>query len=176
MTFIKHAGAVCKVFSRRFSILNKIPFFVLSIQFSSWKFVLNWVVPRLTNRHKTSRTQPAHCTLSLHPNQKEAVEIHNEPSLFQRNWFTLVHRRQSHFPCLCRGKLDGVGPVDNRPSTDKLHHFLEKKRIFFDMWHMTCDTWHMTYDTWHVTCDMWNVTCDMWHVVGGEHSLKISAP
>ena len=21
-------------------------------------------------------------------------------------------------------KLDGVGPVDNRPSTDKLHHFL----------------------------------------------------
>ena len=21
------------------------------------------------------------------------------------------------------GKLDGVGPVDNRPSTDKLHHF-----------------------------------------------------
>ena len=25
-------------------------------------------------------------------------------------------------------KLDGVGPVDNRPSTDKLHHFV---RIFF---------------------------------------------
>ena len=25
-------------------------------------------------------------------------------------------------------KLDGVGPVDNRPSTDKLHHFVEKKK------------------------------------------------
>ena len=24
-------------------------------------------------------------------------------------------------------KLDGVGPVDNRPSTDKLHHFVCKK-------------------------------------------------
>ena len=24
-------------------------------------------------------------------------------------------------------KLDGVGPVDNRPSTDKLHHFVKKK-------------------------------------------------
>ena len=26
-------------------------------------------------------------------------------------------------------KLDGVGPVDNRPSTGKLHHFLKKKKI-----------------------------------------------
>ena len=24
-------------------------------------------------------------------------------------------------------KLDGVGPVDNRPSTDKFHHFVRKK-------------------------------------------------
>ena len=24
-------------------------------------------------------------------------------------------------------KLDGVGPVDNRPSTNKLHHFVQKK-------------------------------------------------
>ena len=24
-------------------------------------------------------------------------------------------------------KLDGVGPVDNRPSADKLHHFVQKK-------------------------------------------------
>ena len=58
-------------------------------------------------------------------------------------------------------KLDGVGPVDNRPSTDKLHHSVRKKT--------TCDTWHVTRDTWHVTCDTW-------HVWGGEHSLKISAP
>ena len=33
-------------------------------------------------------------------------------------------------------KLDGVGHVDNRPSTDKLHHFVKKKK----MWHLTCDT------------------------------------
>ena len=25
-------------------------------------------------------------------------------------------------------KLDGVGPVDNRSSTDKLHHFVQKKK------------------------------------------------
>ena len=24
-------------------------------------------------------------------------------------------------------ELDGVGPVDNRPSTDKLHHVVQKK-------------------------------------------------
>ena len=30
-------------------------------------------------------------------------------------------------------KLDGVGPVDNRPSTDKLHHFAHQKNV-------TCDT------------------------------------
>ena len=28
-------------------------------------------------------------------------------------------------------KLDGVGPVDNRPSTDKLHHFVKKKGFPF---------------------------------------------
>ena len=27
-----------------------------------------------------------------------------------------------------------------------------------------------------MTPDTWHVTHDMWHVVGGEHSLKISAP
>ena len=26
-------------------------------------------------------------------------------------------------------KLDGVGPVDNRPSTDKIHHFVKKKKL-----------------------------------------------
>ena len=25
-------------------------------------------------------------------------------------------------------ELDGVGPVDNRPSTDKLHHFVQTKK------------------------------------------------
>ena len=53
-------------------------------------------------------------------------------------------------------KLDGAGPVDNRPSTNKLHHLVPKK--------MTCDTWNVTHDTWHVTCDTRHVTQDMWHV------------
>ena len=52
-------------------------------------------------------------------------------------------------------KLDWVGPDDNRPSIDKLHQFVKKNK-------KKCDTWHATYD--------------MWHVVGGEHSLKTSAP
>ena len=55
-------------------------------------------------------------------------------------------------------KLDCIGPVDNRPSTNKLHHIVQK---------ITPDTWHLTPDIWHVICDTW------W---GGEHSLKISAP
>ena len=62
-------------------------------------------------------------------------------------------------------KLDGVGPIDNRPFTDKLHHFVRKKKTK----KMTCDMWYVTRDTWHVTCDMW-------HIVAGEHFLKISAP
>ena len=32
----------------------------------------------------------------------------------------------SHF-LLYMNKLDGEGPVDNRPSTDKLHHIVKKK-------------------------------------------------
>ena len=32
-------------------------------------------------------------------------------------------------------KLDGVSPVDNRPSIDKLHHFV-KEREKIDMWHL----------------------------------------
>ena len=51
-------------------------------------------------------------------------------------------------------KLDGVGPADNRPSTNMLHHFVRKKKKKCDMWHMTCDTWHVT---WHMTHDMWHV-------------------
>ena len=31
-------------------------------------------------------------------------------------------------------KLEGVGPIDNRPSTVKLHHFVRKKKG-----HVTCD-------------------------------------
>ena len=53
-------------------------------------------------------------------------------------------------------KLDGVGPVDKRPSTDKLHQFVQKQKKN-DMWHVTCAMWHVTRDMWHGTCDMWHV-------------------
>ena len=41
-------------------------------------------------------------------------------------------------------KLDVVGPVDNRPSTDKLHHFVRKKE---EDKNMTCDKCDVTHDT-----------------------------
>ena len=49
-------------------------------------------------------------------------------------------------------ELDRVGPIDNRPSNDKLTHFVGRKKKI-----MTCDMGHMTYNTWHVhrTCDIW---------------------
>ena len=53
----------------------------------------------------------------------------------------------------------GLGPIDNRPSTNKLHHFVKKKKI-----HVTCDTWHLTRDTWHVTPDTWHLKRDTWQV------------
>ena len=64
------------------------------------------------------------------------------------------------FPSFFSLKLDGVGPIYNRPSTNKLHHFIQKK-------------WHYM---WHLTRDMWHVTHETRLVWWGEHSLKISAP
>ena len=102
-----------------------------------------------------------------------------------------------------RGKLDGVGPIDNRPSTNQLHNFVKKMwhitcdiwqgmhdpwhlthdnrtcdtwHMTLDMWHLTHDTGHVTPDTWHVTPNAWHVTPDTWKVGGGEPSLKCSAP
>ena len=45
-------------------------------------------------------------------------------------------------------KLDGVGLVDNRTSTNWL-----QKNMTHDpgTQHLTCDTWHMICDMWHVT-------------------------
>ena len=54
------------------------------------------------------------------------------------------------------GKSD-PGGFYNRPSTDKLHHFVQErkeKNVTCDTWHVTCDTWHVTHGTWHMTCDM----------------------
>ena len=72
-------------------------------------------------------------------------------------------------------KLDGVGPVDNRPSTDNLNHFIRRKEkvVTHDMWHVTCDTWHVTRDMWHMTrLGGWTLSqnsslaltvCDLWY-------------
>ena len=62
-------------------------------------------------------------------------------------------------------KIDGVGHIDTRPSTHKLHHFVQKikkKKKRRKKWHMTPDTWHLTPDMWHLTCDMWHGTWDTW--------------
>ena len=67
-------------------------------------------------------------------------------------------------------KLDGVGRVDNRPSSNRPH---QKLKIY--LWHMTRDRGHMTCDMRHVTCDMWHVTHDIWQVGGGEPFLEMSA-
>ena len=77
------------------------------------------------------------------------------------HWVSLLQRLYSQCysntnPRWDGNKLDGVGPIDNRPSTYKLHH---KKRKKSDMWHGTHETWHVTHDTWHMTCDVWHVTC-----------------
>ena len=52
-------------------------------------------------------------------------------------------------------KLELAGPIQNGPSTKKLHHFERKRKI-------TCDTGHVTHDMWHVTCNTWHVTCNIW--------------
>ena len=73
---------------------------------------------------------------------------------------------EQHHPSMLRvEKQDGVGPVYNRPSSDKLHHLCQKKKKRKKMWHGTCDKWHVTCDMGHVTCDMWHVTCDMFGLV-----------
>ena len=78
-------------------------------------------------------------------------------------------------------KLDGVGLVGNRPSTEKLKHFVEKKRE--KIREKISNTWYMLHirDMWRVTCSLWlwvnllsnyqvtssycfGVACDMWHV------------
>ena len=70
--------------------------------------------------------------------------------IFYLHSYQLIKKTWNIFPVKLQflWKLDGVGPVDNRPSTNKLQHFVKKK-----MWHVTCDMWHVTCDTWHVTRD-----------------------
>ena len=58
-----------------------------------------------------------------------------------------------------RLKLDMVSPVDNRPYTNPLYHFVKNIKI--------CDKIHVTRDMWHVTQDRWNVTHDMGRITHG---------
>ena len=70
----------------------------------------------------------------------------------------LTARELLHFENFL-GLISLPSPVDSRPSTNKLDHFVQKKRRKkSDMWHVTSETWHMTRDMRHVTCDMfWGV-------------------
>ena len=54
-------------------------------------------------------------------------------------------------------KLDRVGPVKNRPSTNLFHQL---KKIV-----VTCDRGQVTGDKWQVTGYRWQVTHDTWQVV-----------
>ena len=69
-----------------------------------------------------------------------------------------------HIPLRKNLKIVRLCPVDNIPSTVKLHHFVEIKFK------------KNTHDTWPVTRHMSHVTCDKRNMVGGEPFLKKSAP
>ena len=65
-------------------------------------------------------------------------------------------------------EIDGVGPIDNTPFTNKLYHCVQIYIYIYiyiiientiDMWQVTCDMLNVT-----MTCDMWHVT---WYATGG---------
>ena len=106
-------------------------------------------------------------------------------SLFHR-----LKKNYSGFPWqdIASTKTRRGSPVDDRPSTDKLHHFVQKK---MDTWHVTRDTLHVTHDTWHVTRDTFGgwtfslnfsslalTVCDLWYYedILGKGSLNNQLP
>ena len=94
----------------------------------------------------------------------------------EKTWSHSIHINKSKWKQIPKEywrtkKLDGVGPIDNKPFTDQLHHFFQfffdfcfMKKIFF---HVTCDTWHVTHETWHI---VWDDTWHMTHSVGWTFS------
>ena len=50
------------------------------------------------------------------------------PSLRERSQLCDRSREEREGKDQVENKLDGVGPVDNRPSPDKLHHFVKKNK------------------------------------------------
>ena len=94
--------------------------------------------------------------------RKKNIPYHHKERLFESLTFCLVT------PSI--KKLDGVGPVDNRPSTNKLHHLKKKKiHVTLDMWHVTRDMWHVTHDTFVGVIFSQNFSslaltvCDLWY-------------
>ena len=95
-------------------------------------------------------------------------------SICQQNLCTRTNTVLPHY--LRSVQVQFLDLVDNRPSTNKLHHFVKKtQRKTKTMWHVTCDMWHVTCDTWHVTRDTWHVTHDTWHMtcLGGGRGVNI---
>ena len=66
---------------------------------------------------------PAACAAALLIHSLNVSYSHNlvKISLRRRHSQTVKNFASSH-------KLDGVSPVDNRPSTNKLHHIVQKKK------------------------------------------------
>ena len=71
--------------------------------------------------------------------QVKATHVSGTPQTHQITLYTLEAKTSHRISEAKRHKastekLDGVGPVDNRPSTDQLHRFVKKKI------HVTPDT------------------------------------
>jgi hypothetical protein len=64
-------------------------------------------------------------------NQKNTNVNHGKNlkiSKSMKNYFFFEENNCTKKCCWNKRKLDGVGPVDNKPSTHKLHYFVRKKR------------------------------------------------
>ena len=68
------------------------------------------------------------------------VKIHMENIIPRYQSFLYIYyltNRRNKPNDIVISKLDGVGPVDNRPSTNKLHQIVQKKK---KKKNVTCDT------------------------------------
>ena len=94
---------------------------------------------------------------------KEPYSLTHAPAV-SLSRLRISNQKSNSFKCYFVVKLDGLGPVDNIPSTTTLKHFVWKKLI---------KQIHVTGYMWQVRRDMWHVTCDIWHLEGGEPSLNV---
>ena len=67
-------------------------------------------------------------------------------------------------------ELNRVATVDNRPSTDKIHNFVQKEKKK-KMTHVTCDMWYVTCGIRHAICDSWHVIYDKWQMTTAAPGL-----